>query len=212
MPPNADSPQFPQSLVLGTRNRKKQAELEALLAPLQVVVRSLEDFPAARDIVEDGTTFAENARKKASEQAQNLGQWVLGEDSGLVVAALHGAPGVYSARFSGDNATDQSNNDLLIERLREVPAHDRGAHYVCCAALANPDGHITLEVTGECHGRLRKDPVGTEGFGYDPLFEVLEYHQTFGELGPDAKNLISHRGRAIRAFARQLAALRIRER
>ncbi len=212
MPPHANASQFPQSLVLGTRNRKKQVELEALLAPLQVAVRTLEGFPAAREIVEDGATFAENARKKAGEQAQHLSQWVLGEDSGLVVVALKGAPGVYSARFSGDHATDQSNNALLLERLRDIPTEDRGAHYVCCAALADPNGRIILEVSGECHGRIRKDPAGSQGFGYDPLFEVLEYHQTFGELGPAAKNLISHRGRAIRAFARQLAAWRIQER
>jgi len=122
----------------------------------------------------------------------------LGEDSGLAVDALAGAPGVYSARFSGPGATDESNNRLLLEKLGKTPLEKRTAHYVCHATLADPAGTIQAQADGYCHGRIRFEPVGTGGFGYDPLFEIVEYHRTFGELGPAVKAALSHRARAIR--------------
>jgi XTP/dITP diphosphohydrolase len=184
-------------LVLATRNRKKAEELADHLTGLPIDLRTLAEFPAAPEVIEDGNTFLDNARKKAREIARALGQWTLGEDSGLVVDALGGRPGVYSARYSGPDATDDSNNRKLLEELRGVPADRRGAHYVCTAALADPSGEIRGEVEGRCHGRIGFEPHGSLGFGYDPLFIIPEYHKTFGELGLQVKRHLSHRARAV---------------
>ncbi len=186
------------TLVLGTRNRKKGIELTELLAPRGFSLITLDQLPESIEVEETGDTFAANAALKACEQARQLGRWVLGEDSGLVVDALDGAPGVYSARFSGPGASDESNNRLLLERLSGVPIERRTAHYVCYAVLADPHGHPRAESQGECHGRILFEPSGSAGFGYDPLFEVIEYHHTFGELGAVTKTALSHRARAIR--------------
>jgi XTP/dITP diphosphohydrolase len=185
-------------LVLGTRNRKKGIELAELLAPWGFELISLADLPKSIKVEETGDTFTANARLKACEQAKHLGRWVLGEDSGLAVDALNGAPGVYSARFSGEEATDESNNRLLLEKLGNTPLGLRTAHYVCHATLADPAGKVRGESEDACHGRLVFEPRGSGGFGYDPLFEVVEYHRTFGELGPAVKAALSHRARAIR--------------
>jgi XTP/dITP diphosphohydrolase len=187
-------------LVLGTHNRKKGQELIDLLAPLGFECRTLADFPTAVEVEESGTTFAENARLKACVQARHLGHWMLGEDSGLAVDALGGAPGVYSARFSGQGATDESNNRLLIEKLEQVPLEQRTAHYVSHAVLADPRGGVRGEAAGRCDGRIRFEPAGSGGFGYDPYFEIVEYHRTFAELGNVVKSALSHRARAIRAL------------
>jgi XTP/dITP diphosphohydrolase len=187
-------------LVLGTRNRKKGEELAELLGPCGFELVTLADLHEAIEIEETGETFAANAALKACEQARHLRRWVLGEDSGLVVDALGGEPGVYSARFSGPNATDQSNNELLLARLSNTPLERRAAHYVCHAVLSDPAGTIRVQSEGECRGRIRLAPAGSGGFGYDPLFEIVEYHRTFGELGPVVKACLSHRARAIRAI------------
>jgi XTP/dITP diphosphohydrolase len=184
-------------IVLGTRNLKKAEELIDHLAGVPIKFRTLDDFPAAPDVTEDGTTFLENARKKAITLARALGHWTVGEDSGLVVDALGGRPGVYSARFSGEGATDESNNRKLLHELVHVPIEKRTAHYVCTIALADPQGNIRAEIEGRCHGRIIDQPRGNEGFGYDPLFLIIEYHKTFGELGLLVKRHISHRARAI---------------
>jgi XTP/dITP diphosphohydrolase len=194
-------------LVLGTRNRKKLGELVELFEPLGFQLKSLADFPEAMEVEEPGRTFAENAALKATVQARRLNAWVLGEDSGLCVDALGGAPGVYSARFSGASATDAGNNALLLEKLAGVPLEKRTAYYVCHATLSDPAGGIRAESQGECRGRILTASSGSGGFGYDPLFEVIEYHQTFGELAPAVKGVLSHRSRAIRALARQMQAL-----
>ena len=187
-------------LVLGTRNRKKAGELADLLAPRGVSLKTLADFPEAIEVDESGETFAANAALKAAVQARHLRQWVLGEDSGLAVDALGGAPGVYSARFSGEGATDGSNNKLLLEKLGGVPPDKRTAHYVCHAALSDPQGNILAESEDYCRGRILFSESGRGGFGYDPLFEIAEYHKTFGELGSAVKTVLSHRSRAIRAI------------
>jgi XTP/dITP diphosphohydrolase len=194
-------------LVLGTRNRKKALELAELLTPRGFALRGIAEIPEALEVEETGDTFAANAVLKACEQARHLGRWVLGEDSGLVVDALNGAPGVYSARFSGPNATDDANNQLLLERLADTPLARRSAHYVCHAIVADPGGTPRAEASGECHGRILFAASGTGGFGYDPLFEVVEYHRTFGELGPVTKACLSHRARAIRQLLPQMLAL-----
>lgn len=198
--------QPPSTIVVGTRNRKKREELQYLLAPYAVEIRTLDDYPRALEVEEDGDSFAANARKKAIEQAIHLGAWVLGEDSGLVVDALNGAPGIHSARYAGTHGDDGANNRLLLMNLAQVALEHRDAHYVCHATLADPAGDIRIDCEGYCRGRIRTTPAGSEGFGYDPLFEIPEYHRTFGELGPATKAALSHRARAMREF---LAAWRI---
>jgi len=187
-------------LVLGTTNAGKQQELTALLQPFHIECQSLADFTSAVRVNETGTTFADNAALKAVQQARALNHWVLAEDSGLVVEALDGAPGVYSARFAGPEASDDENNALLIDRLTDIPSSRRIAYYACHATLAAPDGTVKAMAEGRCYGRITKSAHGKEGFGYDPYFFIPEYHQTFGELSPAVKGLISHRGRAIRAI------------
>jgi XTP/dITP diphosphohydrolase len=194
-------------LVLGTANRKKGIELTDVLAPVGLQLRTLADFPNAISVVEDGATFAENAALKASQQAIHLGQWVLGEDSGLAVDALDGAPGVYSARYSGEHGDDASNNRLLLERLTGVPPEARTAHYVCQMRVADPTGAIRAASEGVCCGRMLTAGRGSNGFGYDPLFEVIEYHHTFGELSGVVKAFLSHRARAARQLIPQLIEL-----
>ena len=194
-------------LVLGTHNRKKGAELVELLAPLGFEIHTLANYSDSIDVIEDGDSFASNAAKKAVQQAQHLGVWVLGEDSGLCVDALDGAPGIYSARFAGPQATDTANNRHLLELLSALPLAKRTARYVCHMTVSDPDGRICAESEAYCRGRIRGEPVGTHGFGYDPLFEIVEYRRTFGQLGPAAKAAISHRVRATNAIGPQLRGL-----
>jgi XTP/dITP diphosphohydrolase len=195
-------------LVIGTHNRKKGAELADMLAPWGFHVATLADVPDAIEVVEDGDSFAANAALKATKQALHLGRWVLAEDSGLAVDALAGAPGVYSARFAGRSATDEDNNRRLLEKLGDTPTEKRIAHYVCHVTVADPSGVVRAENHDICRGRIRFEPAGSNGFGYDPLFEIVEYHRTFGELGPTVKRTLSHRSRALRDILPRLAALR----
>lgn len=183
------------------------------------MVVTLADVPDAIEVIENGDSFAANAMLKASEQAKHLGRWVLGDDSGLEVDALGGAPGIYSARFAqmnwggtpsvfdGCDATDDANNRHLLKQLGDTPLEKRTARYVCHVALADPAGTIRAESHADCRGRIRFEAAGTNGFGYDPLFEVVEYHRTFGELGPRVKQAISHRSRALRAILPKLIAI-----
>lgn len=194
-------------LVLGTANRKKGLELARLFAPLGLAVETLADYPQAMRVVEDGETFAANAELKATQQARHLDRWVLGEDSGLLVDALGGAPGVFSARYSGPGATDESNNRRLLEALADVPGERRTARYVCHMTLSDPTGAIRTESEGTCRGWILHEPRGTHGFGYDPLFEIVEYHRTFAELGAAVKAALSHRARAARQLLPLLVAL-----
>jgi len=194
-------------IVLGTHNRKKGLELQRLLAQYQFELKTLADFPESINVIEDGQTFTDNARLKACQQASHLGTWVLGEDSGLSVDALNGQPGVFSARFSGEQATDQSNNRRLLDELRQVPIERRTAHYVCHITLSDPNGNVRIDCEGSCQGRIARAPAGTAGFGYDPLFEIMEYHRTFGQLGDSIKSALSHRSRAIRQLVPQLLRL-----
>ena len=191
---------MPHTLILGTTNAGKLRELVELLAPHGIACRSLAGLPDAVDVEETGASFAANAALKATLQAQALGSWVLAEDSGLVVPALDGAPGIYSARFSGPDATDVANNSLLLERLRGESGRRRAAHYACHAALADPAGTVVATSSGSCGGLIAEAPAGSGGFGYDPLFIVPEYHRTFGELSGAVKAVISHRARAMRAM------------
>lgn len=184
-------------LVLGTRNVKKRREIEEILGDLPLTLHDLSQYPNAPEVVEDGATFEANARKKAAETAKALGQWTLGEDSGLVVPALDGRPGVLSARYAGTQGDDEANNARLRAELKPYPPADRAAYYVCTAALSDPDGNVRAVVEGRCHGLLIDEPRGSGGFGYDPLFLIPEYHRTFGELSATVKHALSHRARAL---------------
>jgi XTP/dITP diphosphohydrolase len=185
-------------LVIGTANRKKGLEMADLVAPLGLHVLTLADFPPVPEVAETGDTFAANAAIKATEYAWQLGQWVLADDSGLCVDALEGRPGVYSARYAGPSAGDEDNNGRLLDELGDTPLERRTAHYVCHATLADPSGAVRAETEDYCHGRILFDRQGVGGFGYDPLFEIVEYHRTFGELSSEVKACLSHRARAIR--------------
>jgi XTP/dITP diphosphohydrolase len=188
---------MPPVIVLGTRNLKKREEILEILGDLPLEFRDLTHWPDAPEVVEDGDTFEANARKKASELARALGHWVLGEDSGLVVPALKGRPGVHSARYAGKQGDDAANNARLLAELTPLPDDRRAAYYVCVAALADPQGEVRAVTEGRCHGVIARDYRGAGGFGYDPLFLIPEYHRTFGELSARAKHAISHRARAL---------------
>jgi|SRR5579863_939806 len=199
-------------LVLASRNRKKSQEVAEILAPHGIALVSIADFSEVGEVFEDGATFAQNAAKKASQPATQIGRWVIGEDSGLVVDALDGRPGVYSARFSGLASTDrwaidEANNHKLMEELAGVPLERRTAAYVCSIALADPTGAIRLTAEDRCRGLIITEPRGENGFGYDPYFLVREYHRTFGELSARVKHRISHRARAMAQFIPGLIAL-----
>jgi XTP/dITP diphosphohydrolase len=185
------------TLVVGTRNRKKREELLEILGGDGLELLDLTSFPDAPEVVEDGATFEANARKKATELAKRLGRWVLGEDSGLVAPALNGRPGVYSARYAGKQGDDEANNERLLAELNPLPDDRRAAYYVCTAAVADPSGEVKAVVEGRCHGVILRERRGTGGFGYDPLFLIPEYHQTFGELSARVKHALSHRGKAM---------------
>lgn len=191
-------------LFLGTGNKKKIVELEQALEPRGYKLKTPSDIPNPIDVDETGSTFLENAKLKAIAQAKHTGLWSIGEDSGLCVVALNGAPGIYSARYSGPNANDAANNALLLEKMAGIPLTDRDAYYVSTIALADPSGTVHIEVSGECWGRILNAPRGEGGFGYDPLFEIRELHRTFAELGLNVKRAISHRGRSLRAFLARL--------
>ena len=193
-----------KKLYLGTNNRKKIVELVNLLEPRGFELRIPADFSDVFEIDETGATFLENARLKASSQAKHRGLWAIGEDSGLCVPALGGRPGIYSARFSGSEANDQTNNALLLEKMQSIPKENRRAYYVSTIVLCDPAGRIHIETQGECWGRVLTESRGGGGFGYDPLFEIEEYHQTFAEMGLAVKRAISHRARALRAFLNRL--------
>lgn len=201
-------------LIVGTGNLKKGRELAELLEPTGLFrIRDLRavaadaSLPDPLDVDESGDSFRENARLKAVQQALHLGQWVLADDSGIEVDALDGRPGIYSARYAGLPSDDQANNAKLLAELDGQPWERRGAQYVCVVIVADPDGIVRAEAQGVCRGRLRFAASGAQGFGYDPLFEVREYHRTFGELGGAVKRAISHRARAMRQVVPQLIGL-----
>lgn len=182
-------------LVLGSRNAKKLRELVELLGDIVPDLTDLSPYPDAPEVEETGATFAENAALKATQLAKALNVWVLGEDSGLCVVALGGKPGVYSARYAGTHGDDAANNAKLLQDL--AGKADRSAYYVSSVALANPAGEVVATAEGRCWGRIIDVARGTGGFGYDPLFEIVEYHATFGELPATVKHALSHRGRAV---------------
>ncbi len=194
-------------LVLGTNNSKKLVELRLMLPEQHYRLNSLAEIPESIEVEETGKTFSENAMLKATEQAKHLNRWVLAEDSGLEVDALKGAPGIYSARYAGQHGDDAANNQKLLTELSNVPLEKRTARYRCEVCLSDPKGQVRITTSGVCEGRIRFDQVGSGGFGYDPLFEIIEYHRTFAELDLAVKRALSHRSRALRQFLPQLRRL-----
>lgn len=211
-------------IVLASRNAKKIRELETLLAQhssMHIEVLSLDDIGYTEEIVEDGTSFEENAWIKAATPAA-MGYIGIADDSGLSVDALGGAPGIYSARYGGEGTNDAKNNEKLLAEMNEVPDEERGAAFVSAVACVFPrecdveipedvrtekNGLSGFVVRGECRGTILRETRGCDGFGYDPLFYVAEKECTFAELSSDEKNAISHRGVAMRAFCRQFLSL-----
>jgi len=193
-------------LVIATRNAKKLKEMQQILSDLPVELLTLNDFPDAPEVEEDSPEFEGNARKKALETANAIGRWVVADDSGLQVDALDGRPGVMSARYAGSDATDEDRYRKVLEELKDVPAEKRTARFRCVAALARP-GEILLTVEGRCEGTIASEPHGTGGFGYDPIFYYPQFGRTFGELSPEEKHSVSHRGKALSAFKEELSKL-----
>ena len=191
-------------LLVASRNRKKLAELQRILdANLpdeRVTLAGLDDLPPYDDVPETGLTFADNALLKAREGVKHTGLPTVGDDSGLAVDLLSGMPGIFSARWSGRHGDDEANNALLLAQIADMPDEHRRAAFVCVAALVLPDGReLTFE--GRMPGRLLRSARGSAGFGYDPLFVADGQTRTNAELTPDEKDLISHRGKALRALA-----------
>lgn len=184
-------------LVVATKNKGKLVEIMDLLKGLPVNVTSLLDYSEIGEIDEDGATFLDNARKKAREVASKVEKWVLADDSGLVVEALGGEPGVKSARYAGSQGDHVANNKKLLEAMKDVPDGKRGAYFTCTMVLVSPDG-CEWDVEERCAGEIGRKLAGVGGFGFDPLFYIPDKRRTMAELSLEEKNKISHRGKALR--------------
>lgn len=193
-----------KDLLIATNNPGKIKEFRELLPHFNI--KSLADFPEIDDIVEDGRTFAENAIKKAVTLAEHTGCWTLADDSGLVVDALGGAPGVFSARYAGENGNSARNIEKLLREMAAVPQEKRQAHFTCVIALAHSETEV-LTVEGHTEGEILSEKHGGGGFGYDPVFFSRELSKTFAEAAPEEKNRVSHRGRAIRKIIPEIEKL-----
>ena len=192
-------------IVLATRNIKKIEEIKRITADLPVSILSLGDYPRCPETVEDKETFEGNAIKKAVEVCACTGKPALADDSGLEVDALHGAPGVYSARFAGGSGSgnDVRNYEKLLSELKAIPDEKRGARFVCCMALAFPDGSVKT-FFGYTEGCIIREPRGKTGFGYDPVFVPKDHKRTFAEMTGEEKDKLSHRGKALEKVANLL--------
>lgn len=186
------------TIVLASRNKHKIEELRETLSLLGIELKSTYDFPALEEVEEDADTLEGNALKKARYVHKKTGLPALSDDTGLEVDALNGRPGVYSARYAGENATYQDNVDKLLDELNDVPMERRGAQFRTVAALVTEEEFHTFE--GICRGTIITKEQGSGGFGYDPVFVPASYKKTFAELDPEIKNKISHRGKAIQKF------------
>ena len=183
------------TIVIATRNKGKTSEIRNLLKDFPVNIKNLDDFGPIPEVEEDGDTFDENAYKKASFTARILGFPAIADDSGLIVEALGGAPGVYSARYAGENATDEQRRNKLLEEMKGKT--DRRAAFECVISIAVPTG-AALTYEARCEGLITTDPSGSNGFGYDPVFYYPSLKKTFAELTMEEKSVVSHRGKALR--------------
>ena len=190
-------------LIIASNNNHKLIEIKAILGGLFEEILSMREAGIEHETIEDGSSFMENAVKKAKEIAELSGCCALADDSGICVDALDGAPGVYSARYAGENANDKANNEKLLEALKGEP--NREAKFVCTVACVFPDGSEPIVVEGETEGEILCVPRGESGFGYDPLFWFDFDGKTFAEMSEDEKNAVSHRGKAIKKLAAALA-------
>ena len=184
-------------LVLATQNQGKVREIgEILKDENRIELLSLRHYPEAPDVDEDGKTYEDNAIKKAAVLAEYTGHLTIGDDSGLAVDALDGAPGVHSARYAGEHASDQDRIAKLLDALQNIPDDRRSGRFICAVAIAEPLAQVQV-VRGVCEGQIIRAPRGESGFGYDPVFVPVGYDQTFAELGDEIKNQISHRAKAL---------------
>ena len=197
-----------QTVVLATRNKHKLREILELLPGLKLELKTLDDFPGAPDVVEDGETLEENAVKKAKSAALFCRLWAIADDTGLQVDALGGAPGVFSARYAGPGCSYSDNNLKLIAELSGLPPEKKAARFCCVMALSSPTGSVIM-VEGRLEGRIASAPSGVNGFGYDPLFLVPGTGKTLAELSPAEKNALSHRAAAVRKIEPYLKRLLI---
>lgn len=186
-----------QTVIIATRNKGKAKEFEALFNERGYEIKTLLDYPEIGEVEETGTTFNENALLKAETIAEELKTLVVADDSGLIVEALYGQPGIYSARYAGEEKNDAKNNAKLLNELADTPMDKRQAAFHCSLALAEP-GKESLVVEGEVKGRIADVPRGVNGFGYDPLFYIPEKDRTMAELTQEEKNTISHRAVALK--------------
>lgn len=192
------------SLLVATKNAGKIRELNELLADLPVQLRSLNEFENIPEAEETGKTFAENAAIKAKFYAEQTGLWAVADDSGLAVEALGGAPGVFSARYAGENTGYKEKISRLLNEIASANGENRRAAFVCAAAIADDNGEIRFSAEGVCRGEIAREPRGANGFGYDPIFVPEGFDKTFGELSGGIKQEISHRARAVRKIIRFL--------
>ena len=191
--------------IIATNNPGKVREFHKILPPLGIDAVSLKEAGIRLEVEETGTTFEENALLKARAACACSGMPAVADDSGLVVDALDGRPGVYSARYA---ETEKACNLRLLAEMQDVPDEKRQAHYACAIACVLPDGR-EFTVYGECHGVIAREETGENGFGYDPLFYLPQYGVTFGELAPEIKNEISHRAKALKAFAEKIKTMEL---
>ena len=195
-------------ILLATQNSGKVAEIKSILKALDVEVVSLDDVPGdPPDVIEDGDTFEANAKKKALAVAKWAEMPALADDSGLVVPALGGDPGVHSSRYAGEDGNSEANMTLLLERMEEIPEVERLAYFVCILVLAVPDGR-TWQTGGRVDGLITFEKIGDGGFGYDPIFFYIPADKTFAQMGPEEKNRFSHRHRALEAFGKMWNSIR----
>lgn len=190
-------------LIIASKNKGKAKEIKHLLKGLRIKIYSLLDYPKAPTVRETGKTFKENALKKALVIARKFKKLALADDSGLEVIYLNGAPGIRSSRFVRPPVTSKKLCTKLLKKLKGVPGNKRGARFVCVAAVAKPDGKVSV-TQGICKGKIAFEMKGNHGFGYDPVFIPSGFKKTFGELSPATKNKLSHRGRAIRKVRKVL--------
>lgn len=195
-------------MIFATGNMGKMKEIKAILGDIGEEILSMKEAGIDMDIVEDGSTFEENAIIKAKAVMERTGQLALADDSGLEIDALNKEPGIYSARYMGEDTPYEIKNSNLIERMKGVKGKDRSARFVCVIAAAFPDGEI-ITTRGTIEGVIAEEPAGENGFGYDPIVYVSEYGMTTGQMDPDAKNAISHRGKALTAMKKILEERKI---
>jgi len=196
-----------KELIVASRNKGKVREIMELLTGLPYKVTSLLDYPQIPEIIEDGKTYRANALKKARAVALATGKMAMSDDSGIEVKALNNAPGIYSARFAGEGASEKARNQKMFTMLKGVPMHKRQARYRCVIAFVDAKGREIGVVQGTCGGYVTTKEIGENGFGFDPLFLVKRYNKTFGQLPDSLKAKISHRARALKKFRLLLNSL-----